>query len=263
MLKSFHEREARLVLRAKGKRMMGIFAHKQTPQVENIVLVHGVWADGSSWSGVIERLQKTGATVTGVQLDLTSLASDVAKVRQTLQTQTGPTILVAHSFGGAIITALGKDAPNVVGLVYLSAFAPDQGETMKALVTAEPQPAVGTAIRPDAQGFLWLDRKGFVEYFAPDVNPTHARVLAAVQKPIAASEFMDETPFGEPTWKSLPSWFLITEQDQVVPPAAQRLMAQRAGATTREVASSHVSMISHPDVVTELILTAVHATVNV
>ena len=241
---------------------MGIFAHKQTLQVENIVLVHGIWADGSSWSGVIERLQKTGMTVTAVQLDMTSLAGDVTRIRQALSTQTGPTILVAHSFGGAIITALGKDTPNVVGLVFLSAFAPDQGETMKALVTAEPQPAVGAAIRPDTQGLLWLDRDGFVEYFAPDVHPTQAHMLAAVQKPIAASEFMDETPFGEPAWKSLPSWFLITQQDQVVPPVAQRLMAKRAGATTREVASSHVSMISHPDVVTELILTAAQATVN-
>ncbi|GCE29482.1 alpha/beta hydrolase [Dictyobacter alpinus] len=241
---------------------MGIFKHRHIPQVENIVLVHGVWADGSSWSGVIERLQKAGSTVTAVQLDLASLSSDVARVRQTLSAQTGPTVLVAHSFGGAIITALGKDAPNVVGLVYLSAFAPDQGETMKALVTAEPQPAVGAAIRPDTEGFLWLDRAGFVEYFAPDVNPTQARVLATVQKPIAASEFMDGEPFGEPAWKVLPSWYLVTEQDQVVPPVTQRFMAQRAGATTREVASSHVSMISHPDVVTELILTAAQATVN-
>ncbi len=160
---------------------MGIFAHKQTPQVENIVLVHGVWADGSSWSGVIERLQKTGSTVTAVQLDLTSLSGDVARVRQALSAQSGPTILVAHSFGGAVITALGKDAPNVVGLVYLSAFAPDQGESMKALVTAEPQPAVGAAIRPDAQGFLWLDRDGFVEYFAPDVNPTQARASSGAK----------------------------------------------------------------------------------
>lgn len=241
---------------------MGIFAHKQTPQVENIVLVHGIWADGSSWSEVIERLQKTGMTVTAVQLDLTSLAGDVTRVRHALSAQSGPTILVAHSFGGAIITALGKDTPNVVGLVYLSAFAPDQGESMKALVTAEPQPPVAAAIRPDAQGLLWLDRDGFVEYFAPDVHPTQAHMLAVVQKPIAASEFMDETPFGEPAWKSLPSWFLITQQDQVVPPVAQRLMAKRAGATTREVASSHVSMISHPEVVTELILTAAQATVN-
>ncbi len=235
---------------------MSIFAHKQTPQVENIVLVHGAWADGSSWSDVIERLQKTGSTVTAVQLDMSSLAGDVTRVRQVLSAQSGPTILVAHSFAGATITALGKDAPNVVGLVYLSAFAPDQGESMKGLITGGPQPAVGAAIRPDAQGFLWLDRDGFVEYFAPDVNPTQARVLAAVQKPIAGSEFMDETPFGEPAWKSLPSWFLITQQDQVVPPEAQRAMAQRAGSTIREISSSHVSMISHPHVVTELIQTA-------
>lgn len=220
----------------------------------NVVLVHGAWADGSSWSGVIERLQKAGYTVTAVQLDLTSLANDVARVRQVLSAQTSPTILVAHSFGGAVVTGLGKDAPHVVGLVYVSGFAPDEGETMKALITGGPQQAGAAAIRPDAQGFIWLDRDGFVQYFAPDVDPAQARVLAAVQKPIAASSFLGEEPFGEPAWKSLPSWYLVTEQDQMIPPDAQRFMAQRTGATISSVASSHVSMISHPDVVANLII---------
>ena len=241
---------------------MSIFTHKQTQQVENIVLVHGAWADGSSWSKVIERLQRAGSTVTAVQLALTSLADDIARVRQVLQAQTGPTLLVAHSYGGAVITGLGKDIPNVTGLVYISAFAPAEGESMKSLITGGPQPAGGAAFRPDAQGFLWLDRDGFVQYFAPDVDRTQAHVLAAVQKPIAASAFLDEQPFGEPAWKSLPSWYLLTEQDQMVPPDAQRLMAQRAGATLSSVASSHVSMISHPHVVAELILTAAQANVR-
>lgn len=215
---------------------MGIFAHKHAEPGTNIVLVHGVWADGSSWSEVIERLQKAGSTVTAVQLDLTGLSDDVARVRQVLSAQTGPTILVAHSFGGAVITGLGKDTPNVVGLVYVSAFAPDQGESLKALITGGPQSAGGVAFRPDAYGLIWLDRDGFVQYFAPDVDHTQARVLSAVQKPIAASEFFGEEPFGKPAWKALPSWYLLTEQDQMVPPDAQRFFAKRMGATTSSVA---------------------------
>ena len=222
----------------------------------NVVLVHGAWADGSSWSHVIERLQKAGLTVTAVQIPLTSLAEDVMRVRQVLSAQTGPTLLVAHSFGGAVITKLGKDTPNVVGLVYVSAFVPDEGETMKGLVNGGPQPAGAAAFRPDVQGFLWLDREGFVQYFAPDVDPIQARVLAAVQKPIAASSILGEEPFRDPSWKTLPSWYLVTTQDQMLPPDAQRFMAQRAGATIVSVASSHVSMLSHPEEVANLVLKA-------
>ena len=240
---------------------MSFFSHNKTPQVANIVLVHGAWADGSSWSKVIERLQKEGLTVTAVQLALTKLSDDIAQVRQVLHSQTGPTLLVAHSYGGAVITGLGKDTPNVVGLVYVSAFVPDEGETMKGLITGGPQPAGAAAFRPDAQGLLWLDPEGFVQYFAPDVNRTQAQVLAAVQKPIAASAFLNEEPFEEPAWKSLRSWYLLTEQDQMLPPEAQRFMAQRAGATLSSIKSSHVSMIAHPHVVAELILTAVQAAV--
>lgn len=227
---------------------------KKSMSATNMVLVHGAWVDGSSWSGVIERLQKAGYTVTAVQLDLTGLSEDVERVRQVLSAQTRPTILVAHSFGGAVITKLGKDTPNVVGLVYVSAFAPDEGETMKGLITGGPQPAGGAAIRPDEYGYIWLDRNGFVQYFAPDVEPAQARVLASVQKPIATNSFLGEDPFGEPAWKSLPSWYLVTEQDQMILPDAQRFMAQRAGATISSIAASHVSMLSHPDVVATLIV---------
>jgi pimeloyl-ACP methyl ester carboxylesterase len=240
---------------------MSLFAHPHHHQAANIVLVHGAWADGSCWSGVIERLQKEGHTVTAVQMALTSFSDDVAQVRQVLSAQSGPTVLVAHSYGGAVITALGKDAPNVVGLVYVSAFAPDQGETLKGLITGGPQPAGGAALRPDEQGLVWLDREGFLQYFAPDVNRTHAQVLAAVQKPIAASAFLGEDTFGEPAWKTRPVWYLVTEQDQMIPPNAQHFMAQRAGATVSSVASSHVSMISHPHTVADLIQSVVQATV--
>ena len=148
---------------------------------------------------------------------MTSLANEVARVRQVLGARNGPTILVAHSFGGAVITQLGKGAPNVVGLVYESAFAPDKGETMKGLINGGPQPAGAAAFRPDQAGFLWLDQDGFVKFFAPDVDPVRARVMAAVQQPIAASEFLGEEPFGEPVWRLRPSWYLVTDNDQMVP----------------------------------------------
>lgn len=221
-----------------------------------IVLVHGAWADASSWSGVIERLQKAGYKVTGVQLGLGALDDDVARTRGVLAAQTGPTLLVAHSYGGAVITQLGSNAPNVVGLVYESAFAPDEGETMKALINGGPQPAGAAAIRPDKQGYLWLDPAGFLKFFAPDVNPTEARVMEAVQKPISAAAFLGDEKFGPPAWKSFPSWFLITEDDQMVPPAAQHLFAKRMNATVTSLAGSHVSMVSHPDVVTSFIIKA-------
>jgi pimeloyl-ACP methyl ester carboxylesterase len=225
----------------------------------NIVLIHGAWADGSAWDAVIQRLQADGFHVTAPQLPMSSLGADVARVRQVLVAQSGPTLLVAHSFGGAVITALGADAPHVVGLVYESAFAPDERETMNGLINGGPQPAGAAAIRPDAQGYLWLDPDGFVRFFAPDVNPVQARVMSAVQQPVAASEFMGDDAFGTPSWKSLPSWYLVTENDQMVPPAVQHFFAQRMGAKTTSVAGSHASMVSHPDEVTAFIVQAAQA----
>jgi hypothetical protein len=143
--------------------------------------------------------------------------------------------------------------------VYESAFAPDEGETMNALINGGPQPAGAAAIRPDARGFLWLDPDGFVNFFGPDVDPVQARVMAAVQQPIAASEFMGDQAFGTPSWRSLPAWFLVTENDQMLPPAAQHLFAQRMRAQTVSVAGSHASMVSHSDEVTGFIVQAARA----
>ncbi len=232
----------------------------QTQALANIVLVHGAWADGSSWSSVIERLQKTGYNVTAVQLPLTSLDEDVATVRAVLETQTGPTILVGHSYGGAVITKLGADAPNVVGLVYVAAFAPDEGESMKSLTSSGPQPASASALRPDKRGFLWLDPAGFLQYFAPDVDPVEAKVLASEQKPIAAASLVGDEIFGTPTWKSLKSWYVVAKDDQMIPPDAERFMAQRMGAEVIEIASSHVPMISHPDDIADVIMRAAQVT---
>jgi pimeloyl-ACP methyl ester carboxylesterase len=240
-------------------RKMNRMAQKDS-QVRNVVLVHGAWADGSSWSGVIEILQKDGYHVTAVQTSMNSLSDDVARVRSVLAMQNGPTILAGHSFGGAVMTGLGKDAPNVVGLVYAAAFAPAEGESLKTLASGSPQPPGLAAIRPDAQGMLWLDPEGVVKYFAPDLDPAKARVLAAVQKPIAASEVFDERPFGEPAWKFVPSWYIVAENDQMIPPDAERFMAQRAKATVTSIPSSHVVMISHAKETAQLIEKAAKAT---
>jgi pimeloyl-ACP methyl ester carboxylesterase len=227
------------------------------PRVQNIVLVHGAWADGSSWSGVIERLQKDGFNVIAPQFPLTSLADNVARLRQVLDAQDGPTLLAAHSFGGQIMTSLGTDAPNVAGLVYVAAFGLDEGETIVALLSqGEPGPVVAH-LRYDPQGFAWIPHSDFVNHFAADVDRVQANVMYAVQQPIHASAWDDR--MGHPVWKTLPSWFLVATEDQVVPPDAQRLFARRMGADTVEVKSGHVAMVSHPDKVTDLIEKAVQA----
>jgi len=219
----------------------------------NIVLVHGAWADGSCWSGVIERLQADGFDVQAPQFPESSLDADVARLRQVLELQEGPTIVAAHSYGGQIITA-GADAPNVVGLVYVAGFALDEGESVGALLAdAPPSPALANMIT-DEHGFAWLAEDDFLKHFAADVEPTRARVMYAVQQPLTLSVFNDV--MGPPAWKSHPTWYLVAEHDEVIPPDAQRLFAGRMGATTTELASSHVAMVSHPAEVAALIETA-------
>jgi len=222
----------------------------------NIVLVHGAWADGSCWSGVIERLQAEGFQVRAPQFPLSSLADDVARLRQVLEFQDGPTIVVGHSYGGQIITALGPVAANVVGLVYVAAFGLDEGESLGALLSQGPVTPALAHLFTDSRGFGWLSEDDFVNHFAGDVEPTRARVLYAVQQALASSAFTDV--MGVPAWKSLPSWYLVAASDHAIPPATERFMAKRAGATTREVDSSHVPMISQPTVVTDLISDAAH-----
>jgi pimeloyl-ACP methyl ester carboxylesterase len=219
-----------------------------------IVLVHGAWADGSCWSAVIERLQADGYTVTAPQFPLTALADDVARLRQVLARQNGPTIVAGHSYGGQIISALGTDAPNVVGLVYIAAFGLDEGESLGALLGQGPTPPAIAHLDVDKQGFNWLPEDDYVGYFAADVEPAKARVLFAAQQPLAGAAFGDV--MGVPVWKGLPSWYLVAGNDQAIPPDAERLFAKRMGATTVEVASSHVAMVSHPEDVVKLIETA-------
>jgi pimeloyl-ACP methyl ester carboxylesterase len=223
----------------------------------NVVLVHGAWADGSCWSAVPERLQADGYNVSVPQLPETSLADDVARVRHVLTRQTGPTILAAHSYGGQVITSLGTDAPNVVGLVYIAGFGLDEGESIGALLQqVPPTPALGD-IEVDSLGFAWIPETGFLAHFAPDIDPVKAKVMYAVQQPLHTSTFDDV--MGTPAWKSLPSWYLVAQNDQVIPPDAERQFAQRMGADTIEVASGHCAMISHPEETHERIVAAANA----
>ena len=223
----------------------------------NVVLVHGAWADGTCWSGVIERLQADGYNVTAPQLPETSLADDVAKVRHVLSRQDGPTVLAGHSYGGQVITSLGTDAPNVVALVYIAAFGLDEGESIGALLQqGPPTPAVAN-VEVDAKGFGWLPEDDFLAHFAPDVDPVKAKVMYAVQQPLHTSTFEDV--MGVPAWKGLPSWYLVAQNDEVIPPDAERQFAQRMGADTIEVDSGHCAMVSHPTETHERIVAAANA----
>jgi pimeloyl-ACP methyl ester carboxylesterase len=234
--------------------------HEGIPEMNarpNIVLIHGAWAEGSCWSGVIERLQADGYHVTAPQFPLTALADDVARLRQVLDLQDGPAIVAGHSYGGQVMTALGADAPNVAGLVYIAAFGLDQGESLGGLLSQGPVTPALAHLLTDKQGFFWLSEDDFVNHFAADVDPVQAQVMYAVQQPLATSAFGDV--MGVPAWKTLPSWYLVAADDEALPPKAERQFAARMGATTIEIPSSHVAMVSHPGEVARLIETAAEA----
>src|ERR1700750_847856 len=220
----------------------------------NIVLVHGAWAEGSCWSGVIERLQADGYHGPAPHSPRTALADDVARLRQVLTLQDGPAVVAGHSYGGQVMTALGADAPNVAGLVYIAAFGLDQGESLGGLLSQGPVTPALAHLFTDKQGFGWLSADDFVHHFAADVDPARARVMYAVQQPLAMSAFGDV--MGVPAWKTRPSWYLVATDDQALPPDAERQFAARMGATTVEIPSSHVAMVSHPGDVAQLIETA-------
>ncbi len=224
----------------------------------NVVLVHGAFADGSSWSAVIEDLQAKGHDVIAPQFPETSLADDVARLRQALAWLDGPAVVVGHSYGGQIITALGDDTANVVGLVYVAGFGLDQGETISGVNSGYAAPAALANLIVDEKGFGRLPEDDFVEHFAADVDPAKARAMCAAQQPVSMSVFEDV--MGAPAWKSLPSWCLVAADDQAIDPDAERMFAERMGADTVEVPSSHVAMVSHPDAVAERIEAAVKKT---
>jgi pimeloyl-ACP methyl ester carboxylesterase len=228
----------------------------------NIVLVHGAWADGSSWTAVIEGLQADGYRVTAPQFPLTSLADDVGRLRHVLALQDGPTVIAGHSYGGQVMTALGNDAPNVVGLVYIAAFGLDEGESLGGLLAQGPPTAALAHQSVDQKGFVWLTEDDFVNHFAGDVDPVKAKVLYAVQQPLSTSVLSDVV-MNAPGWKSLPSWYMIAQDDEALPPDAQRMFANRMGATTVEVPSGHLAMVSHPTEVVKLTETAAEAALAV
>jgi pimeloyl-ACP methyl ester carboxylesterase len=220
----------------------------------NAVLVHGAWADGSSWSKVIRLLQKKGLNVTAVQLPLTSLDDDIAVTRNALAAQKGPTVLVGHSYGGAVISGAANEAPNVTALVYIAAFGLDEGESIDSLSKQGPATAGAAQIRPDEHGFLWIDREGYAQVFAGDVDPVEAGIMAVTQKPLSIKSFTAKS--GPPAWKHIPSWYLVSLNDQMIPPQAEEFMGKRMGATVRSVPASHASLVSHPNEVADMIVQA-------
>jgi pimeloyl-ACP methyl ester carboxylesterase len=218
--------------------------------VKNVVLVHGGFVDGSGWEGVYKALKKDGYTVTIVQNPTITLADDVAVTKRTLAAQNGPVILVGHSYGGVVITEAGND-PKVAGLVYIAAFAPDKGESVSALIK-DPQPGAPVPpILPPQDGYLFLDKAKFPASFAADVSADAAAFMADSQVPWGV-EALNGT-ISEPAWKTRPSWYLVSTEDKMIPPDAQRAMSKRAGSRVAEVKGSHAVYVSQPKTVASLI----------
>ncbi len=222
----------------------------------NVVLVHGGFVDGSGWEGVYKILTKDGYTVSVVQNPTISLADDVAATKRIVAVQNGPVVLVGHSYGGAVITEAGND-PKVAGLVYITAFAPDKGESVSTLIKDPPPGAPVPPILPPQDGYLFLDRAKFPASFAGDVDNERAAFMAASQVPWGVDALSGT--ISEPAWKTKPSWYLVATEDKMIPPAAQRFMSKRAGSTVVEVAGSHAIYVSQPNAVAALIEKAAKA----
>ena len=218
--------------------------------MKNIVLVHGGFVDGSGWEGVYSILKKDGYNVSIVQNPTISLKDDVAATKRILAAQDGPAILVGHSYGGAVITEAGND-PKVAGLVYITAFAPDKGESVATLIQNPPPGAPVPPILPPQDGYLFLDRAKFPASFAADVNAEEAAFMAASQVPWGVEALNGK--ISEPAWKAKPSWYLIVTDDKMIPPDAQRSMSKRAGSTVVEVKGSHAIYVSQPAAVAALV----------
>jgi pimeloyl-ACP methyl ester carboxylesterase len=231
-------------------------ASNRKPSGYNVLLVHGAFADASSWNEVTTLLQREGHNVLAVQNPLSSLADDVAVTRAALATLTGPTVVVGHSYGGAVVTGAATGVANVIGLIYASAFVPDTNESLFD-VSSNAAPPAGAAYNVPSYrpGYVWIDPAHFPQVFAADVDPAKARVMAVSQKPIFVNCFSD--PSGPAAWHEKPSWYLVSRQDKAINPDLERFMAKRAKATTIEVSSSHASPVSHPVEITALIDAAI------
>ncbi|MGC2161463.1 MAG: alpha/beta hydrolase [Silvibacterium sp.] len=217
----------------------------------NILLVHGAWGDASHWRHIIPTLHEKGYRVSAVQNSLTYLYDDVSHTSKLASAQGGPTLLVGHSYGGAVITGAGH-TPNVVGLVYLAAFAPDNGDSLTGILARRDEPEGAANIYPDSEGYLWIEQNKFRESFCQDLDETEALVMAVTQKPIASRCFDDRS--GPPAWKVKPCWYQISANDRMIPPETQRWMAERMEPMkTVTLQSSHASLASHPEEIVALI----------
>lgn len=222
----------------------------QAQPAKTVILVHGAWADGSSWSKIIPLLTSKGLNVTAVQLPLTSLADDAATVKRALALETGPVVLVGHSYGGAVITEAGAD-PKVTALVYVAAFAPDAGQSAGSLSASVPAPPMGAEVRPDSQGFLKLTQRGVYEDFAQDVTPAEKLELYAAQAPTNAKSLGGA--ISTPAWRSKPSWYIVAAQDRAIPPGLEAAMAKTIQARTTTLNGSHLVMLSQAPAVAAVI----------
>lgn len=220
----------------------------------SVILVHGAFADASSWRKVIPLLAEEGIIVTAAQLPLKSLADDVATTKRVIEDQKDNVILVGHSYGGAVITEAAAGNPNVKALVYVAAFAPDDGETLNGLVERFSPSPLGKSVVPDSAGFLYIDRARFQAVFANDLAEDEAALLAATQKPLAAPIFGEMVKAA--AWKAIPSWYVVSTQDNAINPDLERFMAKRMGAKTKEIKASHVSFISNPSEIAKVIESA-------
>jgi pimeloyl-ACP methyl ester carboxylesterase len=223
-----------------------------TTNATNIVLVHGGWADGSGWNKQIPILREAGHQVIAVQLPSQSLSEDVETVKRAINHIGGPVTLVGHSYGGAVITNAAYNNPNVTGLVYIAAFAPDEGQSLSDFVNPANFPK--ELFLMDSAGFIYLNPEIFRENFAQDVTPEEADLMAIVQKPFNQSNFVAKS--GPPAWKELPSWYQISGADRMIPPDVQRTFAQQMNATTLNLNASHASYVSHPTEIADFILNA-------
>jgi pimeloyl-ACP methyl ester carboxylesterase len=222
------------------------------PQDGTVVLVHGAWADGSCWQNIILPLRRQGLKVTAAPIPLTSLTDDIAALQRVLERTNGPVIVAGHAYGGAVIAAAAGD--RVKALVYVTALAPDEGETVAdVFYRADPHPDA-PHLAPDEHGFIWMPEEGFGHAVAHKASSEQTMILAAVQRPIALKCIQEKAP--APAWKTKPSWFLLAEEDRMIPPQTQRYMATRMGANIRSHPVDHHPMLTAPDLVVEVILDA-------
>jgi len=217
----------------------------------SILLVHGAFADGSSWAKVIPILERDGYDVTAVPIPLTALADDIAATRRVIEAQKGPVVVVGHSYGGLVITGAAAGNSNVKSLVYVAAFAPDANETVAAAGAKFAPAPLATALVPDKAGFLYIDRAKFHDAFCKDVPAAEARVMAATQMPVNGGVFGASLPVA--AWRTIPTWYIVSSEDRAINPEVERFYARRAGAKTTEIKASHVPFLSHPKEVAKVI----------